>query len=143
MIDTKIYHQKKKNEVHDFVRYVLPTVFSKGSAAICYEPMRQGGPCLAHISMFYYDSELKTCQPFIYSGCNGNNNRFNSKEECEKECGKDVCTMPSAKGLCHEEIWRWYYDYETRECKLFKYSGCHGNENNFETKKECDSKCPA
>ncbi|VDL80925.1 unnamed protein product [Nippostrongylus brasiliensis] len=36
--------------------------------------------------MFYYDSALKICQPFMYNGCNGNGNRFNTAAECKSYC---------------------------------------------------------
>ncbi|GFY57740.1 hypothetical protein TNIN_248321 [Trichonephila inaurata madagascariensis] len=70
---------------------LLPTVISRrgGSADVCYEPMRQGGPCLSNIPMFYYDPRYRTCRHFIYRGCGGNNNRFSSREECMSECGEE------------------------------------------------------
>ncbi|VDM72972.1 unnamed protein product [Strongylus vulgaris] len=41
--------------------------------------------------MFYYDSAQKTlisevCQPFMYNGCNGNGNRFDTAAECKQIC---------------------------------------------------------
>ncbi|GFY57953.1 tissue factor pathway inhibitor [Trichonephila inaurata madagascariensis] len=116
--------------------------------------MRQGGPCLSNIPMFYYDPRYRTCRHFIYRGCGGNNNRFSSKEECMSECGEedseeseeeeeftDPCTLPMVKGFCRNEVWRWYYDFDTYRCKRFKYTGCLGNANNFATYRECASKC--
>lgn len=44
------------------------------------------GRCRAAFSMFYYDSKTMSCQQFIYGGCGGNANRFNSEEECMKTC---------------------------------------------------------
>lgn len=52
---------------------------------ICYlQPIR--GPCLALILSWYYDINERKCIYFIYSGCDGNANRFATQEECESSC---------------------------------------------------------
>uniref|UniRef100_A0A915LH07 BPTI/Kunitz inhibitor domain-containing protein n=1 Tax=Meloidogyne javanica TaxID=6303 RepID=A0A915LH07_MELJA len=35
---------------------------------------------------FYYNSQTGLCQPFIYNGCEGNDNRFESASACRKAC---------------------------------------------------------
>ncbi|GFU46177.1 HTH_Tnp_Tc3_2 domain-containing protein [Trichonephila clavipes] len=135
---------------------LLPVVISRrsGLAARCYEPMREGGPCLGHIVSFYYHPYHKTCLRFIYSGCNGNNNRFRSREDCMSECGEedpeeseeeeeeeDECLQPVAEGLCHNEIMKWYFDRRSKTCKTFTYTGCFGNKNNFASYNQCVSRC--
>ncbi|PIC37384.1 hypothetical protein B9Z55_016028 [Caenorhabditis nigoni] len=35
---------------------------------------------------FYFHKNTRTCQPFFYQGCDGNGNRFPSKEACESTC---------------------------------------------------------
>ncbi|GFU46168.1 hypothetical protein TNCV_2155111 [Trichonephila clavipes] len=55
---------------------------------ICHEPMRQGGSCSSYVKMYYYDPQYEMCREFVYTGCDGNNNRFSSKAECERECGE-------------------------------------------------------
>ncbi|KAH8262182.1 hypothetical protein KR038_008098 [Drosophila bunnanda] len=42
--------------------------------------------CEAYIPSWTYDSDNGECIKFIYGGCGGNDNRFNSKENCEREC---------------------------------------------------------
>jgi hypothetical protein len=42
------------------------------------------GMCRAHFPVWTFDGSK--CFEFIYGGCNGNNNRFKSKEECESTC---------------------------------------------------------
>ncbi|CAD0206642.1 unnamed protein product [Chrysodeixis includens] len=47
---------------------------------------REAGRCLAYIPSFAYDANLNECVPFVYGGCGGNDNRFETKEECEEDC---------------------------------------------------------
>ncbi|XP_048017168.1 kunitz-type protease inhibitor 2 [Megalobrama amblycephala] len=44
------------------------------------------GNCRAAFPRFYYDVTNQTCKPFIYGGCGGNDNNFNTTEECEASC---------------------------------------------------------
>ncbi|PRD24898.1 UNVERIFIED_CONTAM: BPTI/Kunitz domain-containing protein [Trichonephila clavipes] len=112
--------------------------------------MRQGGSCSSYVKMYYYDPQYEMCREFVYTGCDGNNNRFSSKAECERECGEvdiegtlnDVCSLPKAEGFCRGKIWRWYFDFSVTKCKPFKYTGCSGNKNNFKTYSDCVAKCP-
>ena len=36
--------------------------------------------------MYYYDSNVNKCYPFIYGGCGGNNNRFATEGSCLGRC---------------------------------------------------------
>lgn len=54
----------------------------------CLQPLIVGH-CLDfnnYREMFYFDQNLKKCITFIYSGCNGNKNRFKSLKQCNLEC---------------------------------------------------------
>lgn len=51
----------------------------------CLEPIKPG-LCKAYFPRFAYNSKTRTCEQFIYGGCGGNNNNFNTKEECEQVC---------------------------------------------------------
>ena len=42
--------------------------------------------CLAYIPRWRYDHDSQTCENFIYGGCNGNANNFETIEACEKKC---------------------------------------------------------
>lgn len=48
------------------------------------------GPCKGSYPNWYYDPATDSCQPFNYSGCLGNNNRFDSKKLCESTCVKQA-----------------------------------------------------
>ncbi|XP_067625355.1 carboxypeptidase inhibitor SmCI-like [Eurosta solidaginis] len=51
----------------------------------CHQP-KETGRCFALFYRYAYNVESRQCEEFIYGGCNGNRNNFESKEECEKKC---------------------------------------------------------
>ncbi|XP_039231925.1 kunitz-type serine protease inhibitor mulgin-5 isoform X1 [Drosophila yakuba] len=44
------------------------------------------GPCNGNFEMFAYDFANNVCVEFIYGGCGGNPNRFQTKKECILLC---------------------------------------------------------
>ena len=44
-------------------------------------------------------------------------------------------------GPCQSASTRYYYDRNTRKCQQFRYGGCNGNANNYETIEKCQSTC--
>ncbi|XP_018428220.1 PREDICTED: WAP, Kazal, immunoglobulin, Kunitz and NTR domain-containing protein 2 [Nanorana parkeri] len=59
-----------------------------GPVNLCNSPALQG-PCKAYEPRWAYSKLLSQCQSFIYGGCGGNENNFESKETCE-----DMCPFP-------------------------------------------------
>ncbi|KAM9296949.1 WAP, Kazal, immunoglobulin, Kunitz and NTR domain-containing protein 2 [Gastrophryne carolinensis] len=59
-----------------------------GPVTLCNHPSLQG-PCKAYEPRWAYDRQLGHCQSFVYGGCGGNENNFESKETCE-----DMCPFP-------------------------------------------------
>ncbi|KAF6023563.1 hypothetical protein EB796_018133 [Bugula neritina] len=55
----------------------------------CEQQEVRVGLCIHTLHRWYYDRHQKTCKPFVYTGCAGNENRFETKEECENTCVKD------------------------------------------------------
>ncbi|CAH2283003.1 collagen alpha-6(VI) chain-like [Pelobates cultripes] len=47
---------------------------------------QEEGDCENYKLKWWYDSDLKECVQFWYGGCNGNKNRFETKEQCEILC---------------------------------------------------------
>lgn len=47
------------------------------------------GSCDGYFLQWYYDKQARQCSQFVYGGCLGNNNRFESREECSELCSKD------------------------------------------------------
>ncbi|NXY20585.1 CO7A1 protein, partial [Atrichornis clamosus] len=57
------------------------------AAEPCRLPLDEGD-CQRYTLRWYYNQRVTECRPFVYSGCRGNLNRFDSKEECELRCGQ-------------------------------------------------------
>ena len=49
--------------------------------------------------------------------------------------------MDPVRGDCFEVIPRWYFNSRTGSCRRFSYSGCGGNDNNFQAQDECHNVC--
>ncbi|CAI5778610.1 papilin-like isoform X2 [Podarcis lilfordi] len=112
-----------------------------GSKDICKLPV-DSGPCLALFPKFYYNPQNKTCEMFIYGGCGGNDNQFETQMECIWRCrNPDICKLPKETGPCKAAMPRYYYNPATKTCEVFVYGGCEGNENRFESLSECEHAC--
>nr|DAC80551.1 TPA_inf: conotoxin superfamily conkunitzin 1 [Conus magus] len=101
---------------------------------------KETGPCRALMPSYYYDLSTETCEPFIYGGCGGNANRFDTFAECKQRCA-GICQEPKEVGLCRAAIPRWFYNRNTERCEQFIYGGCGGNRNNFQSLLECRDQC--
>ncbi|KAK2509437.1 hypothetical protein MC885_012167 [Smutsia gigantea] len=49
---------------------------------------KEPGPCMAFFRRWWYDKRNYICSSFIYGGCQGNNNNFQSKVMCQNMCPK-------------------------------------------------------
>ncbi|KIH49116.1 Kunitz/Bovine pancreatic trypsin inhibitor domain protein, partial [Ancylostoma duodenale] len=104
---------------------------------------------------FAYDTEDGKCVRFTYGGCGGNENNFSTRQKCEQECmeqdthgsnnddndDSDGCLQPIQTGPCFGSFRRYAYDRNSHQCVLFTYGGCGGNDNNFNTMKDCMATC--
>ncbi|XP_070527125.1 papilin isoform X2 [Cardiocondyla obscurior] len=113
-------------------------------STICMAPVDSGN-CDNSITAYYYDAQHQLCQAFIYGGCGGNANKFQTEEQCERLCGKfhgqDMCNLSVDSGPCRGAFRKYYYEPNSRTCREFIYGGCDGNANRFSTISECESIC--
>lgn len=68
----------------------------------CLLPMISG-PCNSSSEAYYYNSDTKRCERFLYGGCMGNTNRFETFDQCVQVCiyqetALDQCDQPPAPG---------------------------------------------
>ena len=54
-------------------------------AEFCFLPA-DPGPCLAAIPRYYFNLKTGVCEEFTYGGCGGNENNFETLEECNQQC---------------------------------------------------------
>ncbi|XP_022094920.1 papilin-like [Acanthaster planci] len=110
---------------------------------VCGLP-KEHGPCRESILQWYYDTERNSCQQFIYGGCLGNANRFDSRVTCSQACisyGAEQCSLPIEPGPCFGYFPTWGYNATVGACQPFVYGGCQGNDNRFDTQDACDHAC--
>ncbi|KAH8333789.1 hypothetical protein KR059_003403 [Drosophila kikkawai] len=56
----------------------------------CHQP-KETGRCFALFYRYAYNVDTQSCEEFVYGGCAGNKNNFESKEQCEQAClGRSV-----------------------------------------------------
>ncbi|KAJ8724113.1 hypothetical protein PYW07_008093 [Mythimna separata] len=109
---------------------------------VCKQPL-DPGPCQSYVPKVYFDQSTGQCHEFIYGGCLGGANRFSSFKECSQVCKTEieVCSLPPDQGNCSLNVKQWYYNATSHECYQFAYTGCSGNDNRFDTERDCEARC--
>uniref|UniRef100_A0A915C8V4 Papilin n=1 Tax=Parascaris univalens TaxID=6257 RepID=A0A915C8V4_PARUN len=128
--------------------YLLGGTVAPEKISSCSLPQDQGTVCHPGYKLvWFYDTAEGRCSQFWYGGCEGNDNRFATKEQCETICveppARGRCYLPKMEGpvRCTQLSARYWYDYTTRQCGAFWWRGCLGNANNFESWEECQTFC--
>ncbi|XP_066998649.2 kunitz-type serine protease inhibitor textilinin-2 [Anabrus simplex] len=52
---------------------------------LCYLDA-ETGDCRAMYQRFFFNKSTQKCEFFIYGGCHGNSNNFQTQEDCERMC---------------------------------------------------------
>ncbi|XP_033162682.1 papilin isoform X2 [Drosophila mauritiana] len=114
--------------------------------SVCAEPP-EAGECDNRTTAWFYDSENMACTAFTYTGCGGNGNRFETRDQCERQCGEfkgvDVCNEPVTTGPCTDWQTKYYFNTASQACEPFTYGGCDGTGNRFSDLFECQTVCLA
>lgn len=55
------------------------------SAAAC-QLTKDAGPCTDYTAVWYFEHISRTCRRFLYGGCGGNGNRFETHDDCQQTC---------------------------------------------------------
>lgn len=130
--------------------YLIQGSFAKVDPKICVQKPDPGN-CKALIVRYFYNFNTQACEEFSYGGCGGNDNNFDSIEDCSESCKANQinfdyvtnykCFQAKKRGICEKEIKRYYFNSTSMTCQTFIYSGCGQNENNFETEQQCEQTC--
>ncbi|XP_069081666.1 collagen alpha-3(VI) chain [Pleurodeles waltl] len=132
----------------------------------CLMDFDMGMQCTEFQVKWFFDYKHGICTQVWYGGCGGNENKFDTEAECLSRCSKpsaekvilplpaveevssavavtDICKLEKDQGPCRNHVLRWHYDPKTKSCARFWYGGCSGNDNRFDTQKECEKACVA
>ncbi|KAL1446261.1 hypothetical protein MTO96_044635, partial [Rhipicephalus appendiculatus] len=116
-----------------------------GVNPVCNET-KYPGPCAGYFPRYYFNNVTKTCEQFIYGGCQANGNNFQTLGECQNTCWAsldqhslkiigavevpfwpftppEVCTYAADAGPCEAYMSRFFYNTLTKTCEQFVYGG--------------------
>ncbi|KAI4570258.1 hypothetical protein MJT46_005775 [Ovis ammon polii x Ovis aries] len=143
-IGHEVKHQNKLLAEMDS-QFDSTTGFLGNNAEICLLPL-DDGPCRARIPSYYYDRYTQSCREFMYGGCEGNANNFETLEACNEACWKiekvpKICRLKVNKKQCGELREQYFFNLSSMTCEKFISGGCHSDENRFPDKASCMDFC--
>ncbi|XP_033028202.1 collagen alpha-3(VI) chain isoform X3 [Lacerta agilis] len=67
--------------------------------------------------------------------------KLESRAKKVARAATDICQLKKEDGPCRNFTLKWYFDVNTKSCARFWYGGCGGNENRFDTQRDCEKVC--
>jgi len=64
---------------------------------VCDQKFGVVGDCRGMFPSFSYNKDQGKCEVFNYGGCGGNDNRFDTLDQCQALCEKNIVTGPAAE----------------------------------------------
>ncbi|KAM9841687.1 kunitz-type serine protease inhibitor A-like [Aulostomus maculatus] len=112
-------------------------------ADICEaDPVEGNITCLGYFPHFFYNSTSQTCEGFVYGGCGGTGNNFETERECQLACQpNELCQAKPDPGPCKAFMPQYHFNSTSKMCEMFIYGGCLGNQNRFSTEEMCLEAC--
>ena len=52
-----------------------------------------------------------------------------------------ICSLPPETGRCRASMKRFFFNATSRKCEEFRFGGCEGNANRFDSEEECQDYC--
>ena len=84
---------------------------------ICQDPPTRGLiECQAYIPKFHFNATRGQCVPYVYGGCHGTENLFDTIEDCQTTCDQNFVVdnyEPRTLEVCALEI-------DTGPCRMSK-----------------------
>ncbi|XP_071796990.1 uncharacterized protein [Asterias amurensis] len=76
-------------------------------AEVCRKPTVKG-PCRGRFVRWTFSTLLNKCTMFVYGGCRGNENQYESQEECESMCGHLSFRFDSRPLTCERKLTQYH-----------------------------------
>ncbi|XP_020834243.1 tissue factor pathway inhibitor 2 [Phascolarctos cinereus] len=94
---------------------------------------------------YFFNLSSMACEKFVFRGGHGNHNQFPDAAICKNFCAPvkipHFCYSPRDEGSCSANVTRYHFNWKSKICEPFTYTGCGGNENNFVSLRDCVHVC--
>uniref|UniRef100_A0A914HT32 Uncharacterized protein n=1 Tax=Globodera rostochiensis TaxID=31243 RepID=A0A914HT32_GLORO len=125
----------------------------RDSAEVVCSLPPDAGACRQYVPKWFFNAQTGLCEQFSFGGCQGNQNNFAEREQCETKCKKvqqltnshqllpEKCSLEREEGTGGGYHVQWYFNVRNLRCEQFVWQGQSGNENRFSTNDECEAMC--
>ncbi|XP_071139209.1 mambaquaretin-2-like [Mytilus edulis] len=70
---------------------------------VCRLPA-SSGPCYGYFENYHFNRRSGKCEKFVYGGCQGNANNFETLMECERECIGNVFSKRDLREILKRNV---------------------------------------